>query len=340
MSSFDTPNANSMLWPALTVLGGLLVYFLLFRFLVDPLTATAMGAGPGDVTFQWEMPTPPAAQAMLADDLMARYLIGIPTVLLTLGFIAVTVIAFTVVLPRFGRVGLLVGLAVLPLGATLGVLEQYNNPVRSHVANCMPGSGQTGCPLNLAAERGGGAFSAESLDHVLRLISWNSGVSVAAIALLAICFVYLARVTLPDAAAPARIRNRLRMLTVTTGVAAVILACAVATTHGFYHLSPALMAPDDAKAVTALASAGALYWGAVYSTVMVVIALPAVVSVARDAQNAAEALGPDGHADRQRWMQDQGIRLRLRDAVGAAVATMAPILTSPVLDALHPWMVG
>ena len=162
---------QGLLWPLLTLAGGLGVYFLLFRFLVDPLSPAVDAMRGAEYRFLWEMDAPPGRAALIAADVNARYAQAVPTVLMTLVFLAALVIAFAVILPRFGRTAIGLGVIALPVGGVVGYFEQYNNPIRAGVANCRPGTGETFCPLNQAVLRAGtdGTFTGESLRQILFL---------------------------------------------------------------------------------------------------------------------------------------------------------------------------
>lgn len=334
---------QGLLWPLLTLAGGFAAYFLLFRLLVDPLNPAIDAARAGAYRFLWEMPEPPMAAAIMAADVSARYAQAVPTVLMSLVFLAALVVALGLILPRFGRAAMLLGVVALPVGGAIGYLEQYNNPIRAAVANCRPGSGATFCPLDQAVARAGeaSAFTEENLRQILLLTHWNSIISVMGIFLLGICFLFIARQAQPDELVPQLLRMRRQALASTVVLASLILVLSVATTNAFYHLAAAMMAPEDAKGMAALATAGATYWGAVYTTVMIVIAVPAAMSIVRDIRRAAKLADPDmTFAERRDWRARHGIPVDLRDALAPALASLAPVLTSPFLEALQGALAG
>jgi hypothetical protein len=120
------------------------------------------------------------------------------------------------------------------------------------------------------------------------------------------------------------------------GVVGTILVFSVATTHGFYHFSAALMVPEDAAAYGKLASAGTTYWGAAYTTVLLVVVVPASLSVARDGRRVAAWTLPGAtYTERLDWRKREGVELSIRDKLSLAVAGLAPVLTSPTLDLLR-----
>jgi len=322
---------------ALIIVGACGVYFLVIELLVDPLNPAGALPELGPV-FLWEGNPPASRAAILAVDLNARYAFAVPSVLMSLSFMAAVVVAFGLVLPQFGRVAVVLGLLSLPVGASIGYLEQYANSLRAIVADCTPGLSVTSCPLDQAALRAppGIFFGADVLAQVRFLASVNSMVSVAAIVLIAVCCFFIAR-TVPASQIDTDYLARRRMgLEAMLTVVAPILVFSVATTHGFYHFSSALMLPPASDAYRLLASAGTTYWGAVYTTVLLVIAVPAAVSVSRDGRRAAVEALPDGNfAERLEWRKREGVELDLRDRIRLGAASFAPVLTTPILDLLR-----
>lgn len=338
-----TERFSGFLWPLLTVLGGLSVYFLFFRFFVDPLTPSIETFRSVGYTFLWEIEDPPSVAKIIAADTGARYAIAIPTVLLALTYVAVIVGSFTMLLPRLGGSAVKLGVFAAPLGGMLGYIEQYNNPVRAGVANCHPASVERFCPLDQAVLRSGdpGIFTDQSLWLILRLVDANSAMSVSAIFILGISFLYVARILPEEDLTPDRLRARRVALTGTITLAGLTLLFSIATTHGFYHHAASLMPEDDGASLSALGSTGSIYWGAVYSTVFTVIALPAVFGLYRDVNRAARHWLPDAnHAARQKWRAEHGLTLDVRDSLAPLVATLSPVLATPALDFLRPILTG
>lgn len=336
----DKPNArwNDLLLPVLTVAGGFGVYFLLFRVLVDPMNPDLDTVRAPETVFLWETETPASVVQALAADLDARYSFAVPTVLMSLVFIAALIVAFGVVLPQFGRMAIGLGIVVMPIGVAVGLLEQYNNPLRALVADCPPMIDSESCPLNLAVRRipDGWLFDAEALRHVQFLVSYNSAVSVAAIGLIGICAIFIARTVSSERLNPDYLKRRRAGLETMLTIVGPLLVFSVATTHGFYHFAAALMADELSDAFNRLASSGTLYWGAVYSTVLIVVTAPATVSVARDARRAAEAALPGGSfAEHRDWCRNHGVEIALKEKLRLATAILAPVLTTPALDLLR-----
>lgn len=324
------------LLPLLTLICGFGVYFVVFEFLVDPLNPGGNALGDAGLSFLWESDAVPAT--ILAADLDARYAFAVPSVLMTLAFIAALVVGFFFVLPYFGRVAVVLGLLALPAGAAIGLVEQHANPLRAVVADCPPGIADPTCPLDVAVARApaGHWFDAGVLDQVRLLAQHNSMISVAAIMLIGICVMFIAR-TVPDdrLTVGALVRRRVGLDTMLTLIGPV-LVFSVATTHGFYHFSSSLLIDEQAEAYRHLASAGTTYWGAVYTTVILVIAVPASLSVARDGRRLAARVLPGGtFAERLAWRKDNGVELSIRDRLSLITAGFAPVLTTPLLDLLQ-----
>ena len=324
-------------WPLLTLLGGFAVYYFVFRALVDPLDPSLEVLKGFSYQFLWEGEKPASQVAVVGADMAARYRHAVPSVLLAISFCSGLIVAFGYVLPRYGRTALACGFLAVPAGAYIGFIEQHKNITRMAVADCPPGTGVIFCPLDQAVSRGGGSsFTSDALAHIRFLTDFNSIVSVAAIFLLGICFVFLARSAEPTELHPAQLRERRKSLEATLIVTGLVLVFSVATTHGFYNLASALMQPEYSKSVAQLASAGSTYWGAVYTTVLIVVVSPAIISIARDCQFGAEAALPKGSAkERRDWKEQYGLAISLKDMLGAALASFAPVLTAPSLDLIQ-----
>ena len=325
-------------WSFVSLLGGFLVYYLLFKTLVDPLNPQIEALNGLTYQFLWEGEEPASRITVVGADLEARYKHAVPSVLMSLSFLAAVTLAFGFVLPRLGRVALACGAAALPAGAVIGFVEQYNNIIRLAVADCPPSGAMAFCPLNQAVTRGipGSSFTAEALGHIRFLTDFNSVISVAAIFVLGICFFFLARSAGPRQLDPDHLRTRRRNLEAALTIAGLVLVFSVATTHGFYHLASSLMQPASGQPLAKLASAGSTYWGAVYTTVLIVVVVPATISFARDAKRGAEAALPDGSfEERRKWRERHGLGIGLKDLLAAAAASFAPVLTAPSLDLIQ-----
>ena len=335
--------AQRLIAPVATILSGVIVYFLMFRVLVDPLA-------PGDevlnsltYVFLWEGAEPAGRAEVLAADLNARYAQAVPSVLLSLCFLATLIVALGHVLPAFGPGAVICGCVGAGSGALLGLAEQYNNPLRRAVADCPDGLAHAFCPLDQAVARAAdtGSFTAEALSQLQFLTHWNSAISVAGICLLAVCFLFVSRSAHGLELNAEELRRRRGGLLSALVLAGLLLVFSVATTHGFYHASAALMAPESGEAVAQLASAGTMYWGTAYSTVFVVIAMPAVVSLRRDVLRGAERALPEApHSERQAWLNAQGLGLDLKESLGVAATMITPVLTGPALDAFKGLVAG
>ncbi|MEM9206152.1 MAG: hypothetical protein AAGA88_07470 [Pseudomonadota bacterium] len=321
--------------PALTLVVGVGVYFLLFQIVVAPFhpsTDMLARSAPAFVVGAGAPVTEVAAKRMTA-----LYALAIPTILMALSALALAVVAFSIVLKPYGRGAQLLGVAAIPVGGLIGFVEQYANPIRHLVADCRPGSAPI-CPLDQAVAMGGSPplLRAEDLDHIQWLVSLNSVVSVAALCLIGACVLVLSRSVDPATVSIAEMKARRAGLEGLLLVLAPVLVFSVSTTHGFHHLAAAMMAEPDATAYNSLASTGTQYWGAVYTIIIIVVAFPAVLSVTRDAKLVAADRLPDADfAARQEWRKKMGIEFAFRERVGVLLAAIAPVLTSPALDALR-----
>ena len=84
---------------------------------------------------------------------------------------------------------------------------------------------------------------------------------------------------------------------------------------------------------------GTAYWGAVYTIVMLVFALPAYISVAWDGRRASVKALPDGtFSERLEWRKQRGLDPAVRDKLGIGLTSLAPVLTTPLLDLLQKWL--
>ena len=326
------------IWSFVSFGGGLLVYYILFKMLVDPLNPTTGALDALSYQFMWEGETPASREAFVASDLEARYRQAVPSVLMMLSFLAALLLAYGFILPRCGRYALAFGIVALPVGALIGYAEQYNNPIRLAVADCPPGAEIDFCPLDQAVIRGfdGSSFTAETLAHFRFLIDCNSVVGVAAVFLLGVCFFFIARSAGERELDPAHLLLRRRGLESVLTVAGLVLVFSVATTHGSYHLSSAMMEPEAGRHLAKLASAGSTYWGAVFTTVMFVAAVPAIVSILSDSINASRVALPEGtFGERHEWREKHGLGIKLTDTLAVAVTGFAPVLTAPSLDLIQ-----
>jgi len=337
------PPFGGVLTPLMTVIGGVGAYFLVFRVFVDPVHDQVAPIDPESYRFLWEAGAARDPTAVLAADLAARYAVAIPSAMLAMAALASFVAAFAIILRRFDwptrALGAVAGLA----GALLGYVEQYNNPVRGAVADCPPGDLDRLCPLDQAVLRAGpeASFSGAGLEQLQLLVHMNSALSVAACCVLGVCFLAIARQADAGGLDPVTLRRRRTALSFTLCLAALILVLSIATTHGYYHFASSLIADAPGRNIGALGSAGASYWGAVYSTVFVIIALPAVFGMYRDVRRAAIRANPGAsHAARTRWCAEHGLTVDLREVLLPMLTALAPVLTSPLLDALRPALLG
>ena len=82
------------------------VYFLLFKTLVDPANPQIEALNSFSYQFLWEGEEPASRISVVGADINARYKHAVPSVLMAPSFLAALLVAFGLVLPRFGRVAL------------------------------------------------------------------------------------------------------------------------------------------------------------------------------------------------------------------------------------------
>jgi hypothetical protein len=321
------------LWPLLCLFGGLAVYFVLFKLVFDPFTPPGHVLARIAPVFLWEV-DPPAMGEIIARDLEGRYRFAFASVLLTLTCIGGVAAAIALALAPLRRAFAWLAGAAGAVGALIGYNEQWASPLRGVAADCRPGAGGAVCPLNLAVARAGelGPVDAATLEHVRMVVSLNSITGVGAMCVLVIAFMGLAwsEVEAPDAAT---LYRRRRGFAICLAFTTLALSLQVATVHGFYHWSAGLMTEEHAAYMTSIASSATLYWGAVYTTVLLVIALPAAICLSLDIRRAAEAATPGGDEKaRQEWVKAQGLVIDVREAAAALLAAASPVLTGPALD--------
>ena len=95
------------------------------------------------------------------------------------------------------------------------------------------------------------------------------------------------------------------------------------------------MTAEAAKDFRVLASTASTFWGAIYSGVLLVVALPCYAAIAGDASAVSASKGGDSHAAREEWLQQEGLTLAPRQAFMSLLATAAPLLTGPFLDLIR-----
>ncbi len=129
------------------------------------------------------------------------------------------------------------------------------------------------------------------------------------------------------------LRRRKQALQMTLAFSAAVMTLSVAANRAFYHWPASMLDETAAKAYGDMVSMASGYWGLVYTMALIAAVTPAVLSHRRDVYRMAERKA-ESKQKIGKWIDDENLRFAPRDGFGAALATAAPILTSPVLDLL------
>lgn len=331
-------------WSCISAGGAVAVYFLLFEQIVTPLNPDPALLDALTPEFPWTSEKPAEAAKATAAAVAARYAFVLPSVLVVIAALAALATSIFAVLPHYGPAAQRLGIGAAVGGGVLGHLYQHSNTLRSVVADCPPVPGVAlealTCPLNVAARQTGDLgfpITAEHVAHLSMTVDISATLATAALLASAVSFFFIARSARNDAELSVReLRTRRRTLAVTLAAGGVLLAVAVATTHGFYHIAASMMTEAAAKPFLSLASSGAGYWGAIYSTLLVTLALPAILSLQRDGERAARHVkGEDDLEAQRKWREAEGLTFRFNEKLGSSLAALAPLLTAPALDLLN-----
>ena len=242
-----------------------------------------------------------------------------------------------------------IGFLVIPLamalaGGVLGSEEskagRLADPLREIVADCRalshdPQKG--GCPLNLAQnmEHGMGraSFSAnKTLSNAQNLIWWNATIGTATTGFLAGCFGILAW-PIPKPG-PRELRRRRRNYFLLLGASALLLSFVVAASHAYYHWGAALVVAADAKYLTSLAGTVSAQWGFLYTVILIVTAGATALSLHQTISEVGEKTVENTEKSLDTWLKDNGLAFTPASGLSAFLLTLAPLATTPFLDAL------
>jgi len=177
--------------------------------------------------------------------------------------------------------------------------------------------------------------SAERWRPMRLLAAGGAAFAVAGVAALVLTFASLALRAGGDRAA---FRKRKRRLQTTLALSALVLTLSVASTYALYRWPLAMLGPGDAKSYVDMISMASGFWGLAYTLILIAAAVPAMISFGRDVNRAAAADGRQGD-DINKWIADGELRFAPREGVAAFIAAAAPILTTPLLDALSSVLV-
>ncbi|MEM7745886.1 MAG: hypothetical protein AAF409_19470 [Pseudomonadota bacterium] len=284
------------------------------------------------VVFEWQRPAddglgPPrrTALAMAADDMRARYAVAVPLVLMVLVSVPVWITAFLVLrhAPRIWQVGA-IGLSAV--GAVVSWQFEDSHPVRVFVAEHLLGRAA------LASQADGAGYTMITPEVWVLTFGAVDIATVMAVSASTAVFVVFAWLALADPGGPGaqqRIQRRARTFKLMLGLGALVLVLAVAAAHELLNWSAVLLAPDTRAAVQSLASSAGLYWGALYSLVLVGMAVPAAVSIQLDLHRLAAV--PDAPTVAALG-EEVGFQFDLRHSVTTLMTLAGPVLTGPALE--------
>lgn len=215
-----------------------------------------------------------------------------------------------------------------------------------------------------------GAFDDGTLQAAKARVWWNAVIGTAATGLLAGAFGALAW----PASSPSaeNLRRRRLCYFLALGAGAALLSFAVAATHALFHWASALVQPEASAQLAALASTSTGQWGFVYTTILVASggATALALHLAIDDAAAAATAAPNGasrtvartasadapaHSEEEEkgkekekekgpsppeqpsyadWLKNERLGFEPLKALAALLLTIAPLATSPLLDAL------
>lgn len=239
---------------------------------------------------------------------------------------------------------LAIPLAMALAGGLLGSGEagagRLADPLREIVADCDASahdSPKGGCPLNLAQnmEQGMGRASfaeGKTLANAQNLIWWNATIGTATTGFLAACFGILAwPIAKPG---PRALRCRRRNYFLLLGASALLLSFVVAASHAYYHWGAALVVPADAKYLTSLAGTVSAQWGFLYTVILIVTAGATALALHQTINEVGESAVADPKTPLDTWLKDNGLAFTPTSGLSAFLLTLAPLATTPFLDAL------
>jgi hypothetical protein len=281
--------------------------------------------------FEWNRKPPEGSEPplrpramVLAEDVQARYGFAVPAALLI--FLALPTVAVGLIglSRREWRGWLPVGVLVALAAAVAGLHFQDSHPVRQLSAEHV---------LWLAANDGGYVYLTRELwEFAFAAVDVTTVAAMAASAVLIVLFAALSVRARPATLTAAQLRQRADWFKTALGLGSAVLVLAVATTHGLFHWSSALMAPGSREPLQSLASSASLYWGVIHSLTLVMVTVPTVASIRLDA--AALPKGGDGEGVRE-VLEEAGLAFDLRRSLVTLMTIAGPVLTGPALDLLE-----
>ncbi len=262
--------------------------------------------------------------AALGADLKARYAFG----LATSAFIVCSVVALLMAVWRLSdRWGLwaAVGIFVGCLLAGIAFASSSLHPLRALV------SGRALKQVdNLEAPH-----LHDIVGQIVSLVSVSEAFGVAAIVALVLRFADIAFDPVPENVTEDTLRRRVIAFRNALIISGLLLALSVASAHSFYHYPVSLLEPEAAKEFKIFASTAAGFFGAMYSGILLVVAMPSYLAISSDAAALADSKAGNSPAVREEWMETEGLKLAPKQAFTSLLAMAAPLLTGPALDLVN-----
>ncbi len=262
--------------------------------------------------------------AVLGADLKARYAFGLATSAFSVCALVALFLAIWRLAERWGRPLATAALAgCLLAGVAFASLAIH--PLRALVSE--------------SALQQVGNLNAQHLNdiagQIVGLVTLSEAVGVAAIVVLVLRFADIAFEPTPKNITEDSLRRRVVAFRNTLIISGLLLALSVASAHAFYHYPVSLLTPEAANEFKTLASTAAGFFGAMYSGILLVTAMPSYLAVSSDAAVLADTKTDRSHASREEWMETEGLKLAPRQAFTSLLAMAAPLLTGPALDLVN-----
>ncbi|MBX2854478.1 MAG: hypothetical protein KTR21_05795 [Rhodobacteraceae bacterium] len=140
---------------------------------------------------------------------------------------------------------------------------------------------------------------------------------------------------------PESLRSRIIVLQIAVVLAAANIVLSIAYTRAMVSWPPMLLEPEVAKSYIAATSRYTALWGALGTILLATALAPAVVSVNRQLDRvASRELGANrgrhvSFEERMIWRRKHGLLVSAQQALTTGAAVVAPVMTSPTLDATH-----
>lgn len=180
---------------------------------------------------------PRAAPMVLADDVAARYGYAVPAALLIILSAPIIAVGLIGLARRPWRGWLPAGVLAALVAAVAGLHFQDSHPVRLMAAEHV---------LWLAAtDEGYPFFTRDGWDFAFATVDVVTMAAMAATAVLITLFASLSVRAGPETLTAGHLRRRADWFKTALGLGSIVLVLAVATTHGLFHWSSALMAPGS-----------------------------------------------------------------------------------------------